>query len=136
MFRPSKQLTLHTPTTANAARRVLREQLCPVLADAPRALFGGRLTPGVRGFILGKYMMLVPVPPGRGLWGSRRSPTVIGRIVSRSDVGADVRMSIYERGFPYRTVKDSTATAFLHDWVNEVARKLHVELPLSKDDDG
>jgi hypothetical protein len=109
------------------------------LADAPRAWFGGRLTPGVRGLILGNYMMLVPVPPNRRLWSSRKSPTVIGRIVSRSDGGSEVCMSIYTTGFPYRTVKDSTATAFLHDWMSAVARKLDAEWPLAgmgQDDDG
>jgi hypothetical protein len=135
MLRPSERQTLHTPTTANSARRILREQLRPILADAPRAWFGGRLTPGVRGLILGNYMVLIPVPPNRRLWGSRRSPTVIGRIVSRSDGGADVSVSIYTPGFPYRTVKDSTATTFLHDWMGAVACKLDAQWHLAKDDE-
>jgi hypothetical protein len=136
MFKPSERRTLYTPTTANAARCILREQLRPMLADAPRAWFGGGLTPGVRGLILGSYVMLVPVPPGRRLWSSRRSPTVIGRIVARSDGGADVRMSIYTPGYPYRTVKDSTATAFLHNWMSAVAHELDAEWSLSKDEGG
>jgi hypothetical protein len=108
------------------------------LADAPRAWFGGRLTPGVRGLILGNYMMLVPVPPNRRLWSSRRSPTTIVRIASRPDGGADVSMYIYTPGFPYRTVKDSAATAFLDDWMGVVARKLDAEWPpkMRQDDDG
>ena len=77
--------------------------------------------------MLGNYMMLVPVPPNRRLWSSRRSPTVIGRIVSRSDGGADVGMSIYTPGFPYRSVKDSAATTFLHDWMSAIARELDAE---------
>lgn len=77
-------------------------------------------------------MMLVPVPPDRRLWSSRSSPTVIGRIVSRSDGGTDVRMSIYTSGYPFRTVKDSTATVFLHDWMSTVARKLDAEWSLSR----
>jgi hypothetical protein len=81
----------------------------------------------VRGVIFGSYMMLVPVPPDRRLWSSRRSPTVIGRIVSRSEGGVDVRMSIYTPGYPYRKVKDPTATAFLHDWMSAVARKLDAD---------
>jgi hypothetical protein len=36
-------------------------------------------------------------------------------------------MSIYTLGFPYRTVKDSTANAFLDDWMSAVARKLDTE---------
>jgi hypothetical protein len=110
-----------------------------MLADAPGAWFGGRLTPGVRGLIVGNYMMLVPVPPNRRLWSSRRSPAAIARIVSRSDGGADVSMSIYTPGFPYRTVQDSTASAFLDDWISTVARKLDAEWPPSgmrQDDDG
>jgi hypothetical protein len=139
MFRPSERRTFHTPTTAKTTRRIIREQFCPLLANAPRAWFGGRLTPGVRGVILGNYIMLVPVPPNRRLWSSRRSPTVIGRIVTRSDGGAEVSMSIYTPGFPYRTVKDSTATAFLDDWMSGVARKLDTEWPYEervRDDDG
>lgn len=130
MFRPSERRTLRTSKTADIARRVLREQLCPLLADVPRAWFGGRLTPGVRGLILGNYMMLVPVPPNRRLWNSRRSPTTIARIVTRPDGEADVCMFIYTPGFPYRTVKDSVATAFLDDWMGAVARKLDAEWPL------
>ena len=124
--------TLHTSTTVNAARSVLREQLRPMLADVPRAWFGGKLTPGVRGLILGSYMMLLPVPPDRGLWSSRRSPTVIGRIVPRSEGGADIRISIYTSGYPYRIVKDSTAIAFLHDWMSAVARELDAEWSLHR----
>ncbi len=127
MFRPSERRTLHTQTTADGARSVLREQLRPILADAPRAWFGGRLTPGVRGLILGRYIMLVPVPPDRRLWSSRRSPTAIGRIVSRPDGGVDLRVSVYTAGYPYRAAKDLTATGFLHDWMSEIARKLDAE---------
>jgi hypothetical protein len=36
-------------------------------------------------------------------------------------------MSIYTPGFPYRTVNDSAATVFLHDWMSAVAHKLDVE---------
>lgn len=77
--------------------------------------------------MLGNYMMLVPVPPNRRLWSSRRSPTVLGRIVPRSDGGADVCLSVYMPGFPYRTVTDSAATTFLDDWLSAVARKLGAE---------
>jgi hypothetical protein len=80
-------------------------------------------------------MRLVPVPPDRTLWSGRRSPTAIGRIVSRPDGGAEVRMSIYPSGYPYRGVKDATATAFLHDWMSGVASKLDAEWSLSGDDD-
>jgi hypothetical protein len=45
-------------------------------------------------------------------------------------------MSIYTSDYPYRTVKDSTATAFLHDWMSAVSRKLDAEWSLSTDDDG
>lgn len=127
MFRPSEQRTLHTSTTAKAARRVIREQLRSLLVDAPRAWFGGRLTPGVRGLVLGNYMVLVPVPPKRRLWSSRRSPTAIVRIVSGPDGGAGICMSIYTPGFPYRTVEDPAAIAFLDDWMGTVARKLDAE---------
>lgn len=79
--------------------------------------------------MFGNHMMLVPVPPNRRLWSSRKSPTVRGRLVSRPDGGTDIRMSIYTPGFPYRTVKDSTAIAFLDDWMSVVARKLDTEWP-------
>jgi hypothetical protein len=84
-------------------------------------------------------MMLVPLPPKRRLWSSRRSPTAIVRIVSRPDGGADVCVSIYTPGFPYRTVKDPTATAFFDDWMAAVARSLDGEWPTSgirRDDEG
>jgi hypothetical protein len=97
------------------------------MADAPRAWFGGRLTPGVRGLMFGNHMMLVPVPPNRRLWSSRKAPTVRGRLVSRPDGGTEIHMSIYTPGFPYRTVKDSAATAFFDDWMNSVARELGAE---------
>jgi hypothetical protein len=97
------------------------------MADAPRAWFGGRLTPGVRGLMFGNHMMLVPVHPNRRLWSNRKAPTVRGRLVSRPDGGTDIHMYIYTPGFPYRTVKDSAATAFLDDWMNSVARELGEE---------
>jgi len=81
-------------------------------------------------------MILVPVPPGRRLWSSRKNPTVIGRIVARSDGGADIRLSIYTPGYPYRTVKDSIATAFLEDWMGAVAPKLDAEWSSAGDDVG
>jgi hypothetical protein len=123
----SERRTLHAPTSADAARRILRAHLRPLVADTPQAWFGGMLTPGVRGFILGNHMLLVPVPPNRRLWSSRRSPTVRGRIVPRSDGGTDVRISVYTPGFPYRALKDSAATTFLDDWLSEVARELDAE---------
>jgi hypothetical protein len=38
-----------------------------------------------------------------------------------------VRLSVYTPGFPYRTVKDPAATAFLDDWLNTVVRELDAE---------
>lgn len=136
MSKSAERRTLHTPLPVNAARRIMREHLRPILADAPRAWFGGRLTSGVRGLILGSRMILIPVPPGRKLWSSRTSPTVIGRIIARSDGGADIRLFIYTPGYPYRTVKDSTATTFLHDWMGEVAPKLDAEWSSAEHDVG
>jgi hypothetical protein len=135
MFRPSEQRTLHTSATVSVVRGIVREQLQPLLADAPRAWFGGRMTLGVRGVILGNYMILVPVAVERRLWSNRKSPTVIGRIVSRSDGGADVQVSVYTPGYPYRTVKDATATAILHDWMSRVARKLDADWSRPGDND-
>jgi hypothetical protein len=77
--------------------------------------------------MFGNHLMVVPVPPGRGLWSNRKAPTARGRLVSRSDGGTDVRLSVYTPGFPYRTVKDSAATAFLDDWLNTVVRELDAE---------
>lgn len=136
MSEPVERQTLHTPLPVNAARRILREHLHPIFADVPRAWFGGRLTSGVRGLILGSRMILVPVPPERTLWSSRKVPTVVGRIVARSDGGADIRLSVYTPGYPYRTVKDSIATAFMHDWMGAVALKLDAEWPSTGDDVG
>jgi hypothetical protein len=77
--------------------------------------------------MVGNHMMLVPVPPNRRLWNSRKAPTVRGRLVSRPDGGTDIHMSIYTPGFPYRTVKDSAATAFFDDWMRAIADKLDAE---------
>jgi hypothetical protein len=79
--------------------------------------------------MLGNYLMLVPVPPNRRLWSSRRSPTVIARVVSRSDGGTDVHMSVYTPGFPHRTVEDSDATTLLSDWMSSVERELGADPP-------
>ncbi len=77
--------------------------------------------------MFGNHLMLVPVPPNRRLWSNRKAPTARGRLVSRPDGGTDVRLSVYTPGFPYRTVKDPAATAFLDDWLNAVVRELDAE---------
>ena len=115
---------LHMSVPADTARRVLRSHLTPGRADIPRAWFGGRLTPGVAGFMFGNYMMVSPVPPDRTLWASRKAPTVLGRIVSRPDGGSDLRLSLYTPGFPYRTVQDPVAVTFFDDWLIVVAQEL------------
>jgi hypothetical protein len=35
-----------------------------------------------------------------------------------------VRLFVFTRGFPYRTVEDPTATAFFDEWLVTVAREL------------
>jgi hypothetical protein len=117
---------MHTPATPEAARRVFRARLHPPVTDIPGIWFGGQATPGVRGIILGNYMALFPVPPNRTLLSSRKAPTVLGRIVPRSDGGSDVRISIYTPGFPYHTIKDPPATELLDRWLDEVGRELGV----------
>jgi hypothetical protein len=126
-LKPSEQRTLHAPTATDTVRRSFRAHLCPLLADAPQAWFGCRLTPGVRGLMFGNHLMLVPVPPNRRLWSNRKAPTARGRLVSRPGGGTDVRLSVYTPGFPYRTTKDPAATAFFDDWLNTVVRELGAE---------
>jgi hypothetical protein len=93
-------------------------------AGLPRAWFGGRLEPGVVGFVVGNRMMLGPVPPGRTLWTNRNSPIVLGRIVPRRDGGFELRLAFYSRGFPYSVIEDPPAMAFLNDWIDAAAREL------------
>jgi hypothetical protein len=93
-------------------------------ADIPRGWFGGRLTPGVTGFMLGNRMIASPVPPDRTLLGNRKAPTVLGRIVSMPDGGSYLRLSVCTPGFPYRTVEDPVAVAFFDDWLRAVAQEL------------
>ena len=73
--------------------------------------------------MFGNHMILVPAPSNRRLWSNRTAPTARGRLVSRPDGGTDVRLSVYTPGFPYRTVKDPTATAFLYEWLATVVRE-------------
>jgi hypothetical protein len=64
------------------------------------------------------------VPPDRTLLASRKTPTVLGRIVSRPDGGSDLRLSVFTPGFPYRTVEDPVAATFFDEWLTGVAEEL------------
>lgn len=130
MFGPSERRTLHALTGTDATRRILRAHLRPMMADARRAWLGGKLTPGVRGLLLGNHVIIAPLPSDRRLWNGRRSPTVLGKLAPRPDGGTDLRISVYTPGFPYRTVTDLAVNAVLFDWMNSVAQKLGAEQPL------
>jgi hypothetical protein len=127
VFRGSERRTLHLSASADTARRVLRSHLTPMRTDISRGWFGGRLTPGVTGFMFGNCMMAAPVPPDRTLLAARKTPTVLGRILSRADGGSDLRLSVHTPGFPYRTVEDPVAAAFFDDWLMAVAEELGVQ---------
>jgi hypothetical protein len=99
-------------------------RLRPALIDGLRPLFGGKVTPGVGGFLVGRRLMVLPVPPGRRLLTTWTSPTVLGRIVPRPDGGCDLRLSVYAQGFPWRTIKDPAAMAVFDEWLTRVASEL------------
>jgi hypothetical protein len=52
---------------------------------------------------------------------------VLVRIVPTANGGAEVRLSIYTPGFPYRTIDDPPAMAFLDTWLAEIADELQAQ---------
>jgi hypothetical protein len=90
----------------------------------PRANVGGKLTPGVRGFMLGGLMWLGAAPAGRNLWSNRKSPTFLGRVVSRADGGAELRFAVFRVGYPYRAREDPPALALFDEWLRSVGAEL------------
>jgi hypothetical protein len=124
VFGPQARRILHTPRDLGSTRQILRSRLRPFLADVPGGWFGRELSPGVSGVLLGKRIMLVPVPPGRTLYTSWRPPTIGGRLLARADGGCDLRLSVYTPGFPYRVIEDPVAMQFLDEWLAATAREL------------
>ena len=93
-------------------------------AGIPKAYIGRELDPGVRGFALGRLMVLGVAPPGRNLWSNRRSPTVLGRIVQRADGGSELRFAIYGPGYPYRAIEDPPAMQAFDTWLDGLKGEL------------
>jgi hypothetical protein len=83
----------------------------------PGAYFGRQLTPGVRGWVIGRVILLCVAPPGRNLWSNRRSPLVLGRIVKRPDGGAELRLAMYRQ----RNAFDPAAEGLLDEWLDELS---------------
>lgn len=117
MFAPTQRRRVHFSAPPAVIRRVLRSHLLPLHSGAPRAWFGGELPPGVVGLTLGSRMMLVARPPGRTIWSSRRTPTILGRVVPRPGGGSELRLAFYSSGFALRATKNPVAEAFFDDWL-------------------
>jgi hypothetical protein len=120
----SERRVLRLSADANETRRVLRSQLVPVRDGIPSAWFGRELRPGVRGWVIGRLVLLGVAPPGRTLWSNRNSPVFLGRVVDRADGGSDIRVTAYSRGFPYRTSEDPPARAAFDEWLHELSSDL------------
>ncbi len=124
VLRGAERRTLHLSAGTDTVRRVIRARLREPFADGLGVYMGRTLKPGVMGCSVGDRLWLAPVPPGRTLIGSRNAPQAVGKIVPSADDGADVRLFVFTRGFPYRTVEDPIAMAFFDEWLATLAREL------------
>lgn len=124
MFGFSERRVLRVTTDATTARQVLRSRLVPMREDMPGGYLGKDLRPGVRGWVVGRRMWLGVAPPGRTLWGNRRSPLVFGQVEQRVDGGSDLRFAVFRQGFPVRAWHDPEAEAFLEEWLRDLQSAL------------
>jgi hypothetical protein len=121
---PTERKTIRARSDPKTARRVLRSRLVPMRDGIPGAYVGRELTPGVRGWVVGRLMFLGVAAPGRNLWSNRRSPVLFGRIVHRADGGSDLRFALYRQGFPYRAFEDRAAMATFAAWLDGLEGEL------------
>jgi hypothetical protein len=82
----------------------------------PAAYFGRELTPGVRGIVLGRLVLLGVAPAGRSLWSNRRSPVFVGWIGPRAEGGSGLRLAV-RRQTSRRFALDTEAEAAFDAWL-------------------
>jgi hypothetical protein len=116
--------TVRLPGPPAEVRSAIRRTRRRARDGVPQWWFGAEAPPGVVGWVLGRFTILEPVPPGCTIFSrrTRRLPVVLGRIVPAGPHTCELRLRVFPPGFPIGCVPDSGALALLDAWLDGLAR--------------
>jgi hypothetical protein len=118
--------TIRVSATPQVVRRAVRARRRRARDGIPGVWLGREAPAGVVGWVLARFLILEPVPPGCTLFNGSawRLPIVVGAIVRARGGGAELRLRVIPPGFPYSRSPDPAAIGLLDEWLSALVAEL------------
>ena len=118
--------TIRVSAAPEVVRKVVRARRRRARDGIPGVWLGREAPEGVVCWVLGRFLLLEPIPSGCTLFNATawRLPIVAGTIVSARGFGSELRLRVIPPRFPYSVSPDAAAVAVLDAWLNALAAEL------------
>jgi hypothetical protein len=119
---------MRVPAAPQVVRKAVRAHRRRARDGIPGVWLGREAPEGVVGWVLGRFLLLEPIPPGCTLFnGTARCLSIVAGTVARArGGGSELRLRVIPPRFPNSVSPDAAALAVLDEWLNALVAELQV----------